>query len=241
MSMFNGHYRIESARLPGWDYTLGWYFITVCTYQRRRSLSTVVGDKARLSPIGAIVAEEWQRTVVVRPNVTIDAWVVMPDHFHGIIAIHDVADGADRAAVDGRTMGRADGVDDIGGADRAAVDGRTMGRADGVETPRRGVSTMTTPSASSSPTASSSPSAPSARPSRPSVLPAGSLGAIVGQWKSVATKRARTAGYIDFAWQSRFYDVIIRDERGLDAIRRYIANNPRGWTADRERRAGVWM
>ena len=56
MSMFNGRYRIESARLPGWDYTLGWYFITVCTHQRRRSLSTVVGDKVRLSPIGAIVA-----------------------------------------------------------------------------------------------------------------------------------------------------------------------------------------
>jgi hypothetical protein len=67
------------------------------------------------------------------------------------------------------------------------------------------------------------------------------LGAIVGQWKSVATKRARAAGHVDFAWQSRFYDVIIRDDRGLDAIRRYIANNPRRWSADRERRAGVWM
>jgi REP element-mobilizing transposase RayT len=38
-----------------------------------------------LSPAGEIAVEEWQRTAVVRPNVVLDAWVVMPNHIHGIL------------------------------------------------------------------------------------------------------------------------------------------------------------
>lgn len=53
-----------------------------------------------------------------------------------------------------------------------------------VETARRGVSTKTTAGR----------------------LQPGSLGAMIGQFKSVCTKRISAAGYRDFAWQSRFYD-----------------------------------
>lgn len=83
-----------------------------------------------------------------------------------------------------------------------------------VETPRRGVST-------------------SAVKPKPSRLQAHSLGAIIGQFKGICTRRIRAAGYPDFAWQSRFYDHIIRHERALHAIRRYIADNPRQWQRDR--------
>jgi putative transposase len=213
MAFFNGRYRVASARLPGWDYTIGWYFVTVCTQGRRPAFGAVVNGVVQLSVAGAIAAEEWQRTAAIRPNVTIDAWVVMPDHFHGIIAIHD----------------RGAGVND--GADVDAEPGAN------VETPRRGVSTVTVTSSPSPTTASSSP--PSSP--RPTTLRAGSLGAIVGQWKSVVTKQARASGYPDFAWQTRFYDVIVRDDRSLDVIRRYIANNPRCYAADRRRATNVWM
>lgn len=162
----------------------------------------VAGDTANLSPIGAIVAEEWQRTPIVRPNVAIDAWVVMPDHFHGIIA-----------------MRPDDGV------------------ADDVETPRRGVSTL--PAPGGLPPPGGMP--PSGASGRRSVLRAGSLGAIVGQWKSVSTKRIRAAGYPDFAWQTRFYDVIIRDAAMLNKVRRYIDDNPRRYSADRAGPPGAWM
>ena len=36
-------------------------------------------------------------------------------------------------------------------------------------------------------------------------------------------------------WQRNYYERIIRNERGLDAIREYIINNPTQWEADRER------
>ncbi len=61
----------------------------------------------------------------------------------------------------------------------------------------------------------------------------GSLGAIIGQFKSVCTKRIWATGH-DFAWQPRFYDEIIRDENHLDRVREYIHNNPLKWELDQE-------
>jgi len=42
-----------------------------------------------LNPFGQIVAEEWKRTEELRPRVSLDAYVVMPDHFHGIICVNE--------------------------------------------------------------------------------------------------------------------------------------------------------
>ncbi len=89
MTKFKDKYRVESARLRGWDYTsAGWYFVTICTHQRACVLGRVINGDVELSPLGEIVAEEWQRTAQVRPNVDLDAWVVMPNHVHGIIVIN---------------------------------------------------------------------------------------------------------------------------------------------------------
>jgi len=60
----------------------------------------------------------------------------------------------------------------------------------------------------------------------------GVLGAIIGQYKMVAAKQIRIAGNGDFAWQPRFHDHIIRNDRELFAIRRYIQNNPAQWDTD---------
>ena len=59
-----------------------------------------------------------------------------------------------------------------------------------------------------------------------------SLGAIIGQFKSVCTKRIRGQGFPQFGWQRRFYEHIIRDERSLGNIRQYIVDNPAKWELD---------
>jgi len=59
-----------------------------------------------------------------------------------------------------------------------------------------------------------------------------SLGAIIGQFKSVCTKRIRGAGFSRFGWQPRFYEHVIRDERSLENIRQYIVDNPTKWELD---------
>jgi len=60
----------------------------------------------------------------------------------------------------------------------------------------------------------------------------GTLGAIINQYKSICTKRIRTSGCVDFAWQARFYDRIIQYEKSLENIRSYIVGNPIKWTED---------
>jgi putative transposase len=88
MTKFTDKYRVESVRLRGWDYaSMGWYFVTICTHQRACMFGRVVKGDVELSPAGEIVAEEWQRTAQVRLTIDLDAWIIMPNHVHGIITI----------------------------------------------------------------------------------------------------------------------------------------------------------
>jgi len=64
---------MQSTRLPGWDYASpAHYFVTICTKNHECFFGDVVDGSMRLSPIGEIVAEEWQRTPLVRRNVVLD-------------------------------------------------------------------------------------------------------------------------------------------------------------------------
>jgi putative transposase len=86
--LFRNRYRIPSARLAGWDYRwAGMYFVTICTRRRDRCLGEVTGGEASRSPYGEIVAREWQRIPGPYPRVTLDTWIVMPDHLHGILIL----------------------------------------------------------------------------------------------------------------------------------------------------------
>lgn len=216
MTLYKQHYRIESARLRGWNYaTTGYYFVTICTQHRQHFFGSAVEECTRLSPIGKIVADEWLRTEYVRQNVSLDEWIIMPNHIHGIIIIH--APDADSNAVETPCRGVCDdgnGTNDVETPRRGVCDEHN----ESMQTPRRGVSTT-----------------------RASALRAGSLGAIIGQFKSAATKRIRAARHRDFAWQTRFYDVIIPNERALQNMREYIQNNPCRWHVDQDNVGGLFM
>lgn len=86
------HHR-RSIRVPGYDYTQGWFFVTICTHQRAHLFGQVVDGAVQLSPLGALVQAEWVRTAEICPAVTLDAFVVMPNHFHGIIGLDDGSRG----------------------------------------------------------------------------------------------------------------------------------------------------
>ena len=93
----------RSARLPKYDYgKQGVYFVTFCTYQRQCTLSTVGRDdlgepSLRLSVIGKIV-EHYIRTIPgAYPYVSIDSYVIMPNHVHMLISVL-CDDGAPRSS-----------------------------------------------------------------------------------------------------------------------------------------------
>jgi REP element-mobilizing transposase RayT len=61
-----------------------------------------------------------------------------------------------------------------------------------------------------------------------------SLGSFVAGYKSSVTKRMRDELHETGIWQRNYHDRIIRNERELDAIRKYIEANPRNWAEDDE-------
>jgi REP element-mobilizing transposase RayT len=60
----------------------------------------------------------------------------------------------------------------------------------------------------------------------------GSISTIVNHYKGSVTRRSRLINNYEFAWQSRFHDHIIRNEKALNKIQDYIINNPLGWEND---------
>ncbi len=86
-----GHRR--SIRLQEYDYAQpGAYFVTICTFNRACLFGTVNEDEVVINDYGRIVEEEWLQTAVIRPYVHLDAYVVMPNHFHGILVIQGYGD-----------------------------------------------------------------------------------------------------------------------------------------------------
>lgn len=171
------HHR-RSIRLKEYDYRrAGAYFITICSWNNECLFGSISDGKIQLNEYGQIVNVEWLQTGVVRPNVKLDTFIVMPNHIHGIIILNE--------------------------------DARTIQPV--VGSPRR--------------------VAPTGRPNGPV---SGSIGAIVGQYKSIVTKRINkmrnTTGFN--IWQRNYYEHIIRNENELNRIREYIINNPTRWAED---------
>ncbi len=87
----NTKHRRRSIRLKGYDYShAGAYFITVCTRNGKCLFGDVINGKMRLNAHGNIVSECWNKIPTHFPNVETDAFVVMPNHIHGIIIINNV-------------------------------------------------------------------------------------------------------------------------------------------------------
>ncbi len=81
------HHR-RSIRLDGYDYSqTGCYFVTLCTFNRECQFGEIMNGAMQLNEIGTIAAEEWTKTAEIRNGISLDKWVVMPNHLHGIIAI----------------------------------------------------------------------------------------------------------------------------------------------------------
>ena len=84
------HHR-RSIRLPGYDYSqAGYYFVTICCYQRQCLFGEIVNGKMQLNQYGEIVKEEWLRSSIIRQEIELDWYIVMPNHFHGIVIINSV-------------------------------------------------------------------------------------------------------------------------------------------------------
>ncbi len=81
-----GHRR--SVRLKGFDYAqAGAYFVTVCAHDRACLFGDIEDGLMQLNECGKIVESEWLRSAELRLEIECGEFVVMPNHFHGIVKI----------------------------------------------------------------------------------------------------------------------------------------------------------
>ena len=85
----NKHHR-RSIRLKGYDYAgAGAYYVTIVAWRRECLFGDVVNKEMRLNKVGEIVQWEWLELPKRLSYVTLGVHMVMPNHFHGIIFIHE--------------------------------------------------------------------------------------------------------------------------------------------------------
>jgi REP element-mobilizing transposase RayT len=159
----------RSIRLREFDYSQdGAYFITICTARRLCLFGDIQDGEVRLSPVGQVATLRWQDLPRHTLGLTLDVWVVTPNHLHGII----VLPGSPVTGVPGANL------------------------------------------------------LPGPKP--------GSLEAAIGGFKSAVSREiaANHLSPVRPLWQRNYYERVIRNDQELDAIRRYIAENPLRWDDD---------
>lgn len=207
------HHR-RTIRWEGYDYALaGAYVVTIVTAGRKSLFGTVVDDEMIPNEIGKIVEEEWWRSAEIRPEMTMDAFIVMPNHLHGIVTInrnvsesvsvgaHGCAPGPHEAQSDWETIGSEQGKVRTNGHRRTKA-GLQQGRAHG-RVPLRAPRT---------------------------------LGSFVAGFKSAATTRINVVRGTPRmpVWQRGYHDRVIRGQDEHDKFCWYIEQNPATWLRDRE-------
>ena len=261
------HHR-RSIRLKGYDYTQpGAYFITICTQGRECLFGEIIDGEMHLNEAGQIVVQTWQDLPNHISNVQLDAFVVMPNHVHGIIIITDRAGVVGTGSEPARTMmgsGSAVDSDSTPGPGSAADSGSTAGPGS-VGAGSVGAGSEPAPTTTTGPGPTAGPgsvagSGPTTGPGSVAVVVgsgsvgSGSVGAgsepaptrssyglpeIVRQFKTFSARRINELRGTPGTpvWQRNYYEHIIRNKRALNAIRQYIMENPRRWHRDREKEA----
>ena len=205
----------HSLRLSGYDYSaVGAYFITICTIDRHNLFGDGINGVMRLNPFGQIVAEEWTACGCGHPDIVLDAYVVMPNHFHGIVIFTD-----DIRAI-------PVGANDVVGAiHELPLHNPPTHEPIANELPLQ--KTLTQES-----TTDKLPHQQTTRNQRRKMA----LPKLIGRFKMHSAKRInelRGTPAVSI-WQRNYYEHIIRDEDELNGIREYIEFNPSRWAEDED-------
>ncbi len=177
-----GFGRRRSIRLPIHNYAIaGSYFVTICAKDRSCTFGRIFHGRAVLSPLGEVVLDCWKAIPEHFPAVSLDQFVVMPNHIHGVVAIWEEQGATCRAPTG------------VGSAKepRVAENPRVAGASDGLEGPDRGIRDHGDPR---DPGIAFPPLRPPEFQNRFGPLMPGSLGSVIRAYKAAVTKQARNQG-----------------------------------------------
>lgn len=78
----------NSIRLQGFDYSSeGAYFLTICTHQKQMLFGKIIYGQMNLNQFGLIVRDEWEKSAIIRAEIEMGEYVIMPNHMHAIVII----------------------------------------------------------------------------------------------------------------------------------------------------------
>ena len=193
----------RSIRLKDYDYSqLGAYFVTLVTQDRSCLFGDVVDGAVQLNDAGRMVEAVWDDLPRRFPGIDLDAFVVMPNHVHGIIVIVGAvgAPPADAPA----PAGAPDpvGAPLVGAHDVDARDARATTRV----APTR------------------------VAPTLGDVV--GAYKSVTTVKYTRAVQALDWPTFRRRLWQRNYYERVVRDDAALDRTRRYILDNPAQWGSD---------
>ena len=225
----------RSIRLKGYDYSsAGGYFITIVTQGRECLFGAIRNGEMELNDAGKMVAKWWDELPHKFPSVTADASILMPNHFHSIIIIHDDTVGADlRVCPD---SGAHPGAPLHAHPDLGEHAGEHTGGGAGEHTGGGAGEHIGSP-----PPIQTDFGEYGGSPVRGMPRPNAPLSQIVQWFKTMTTNEyirgVKQSGWPPFAgklWQRNYYEHIIRDQPDYERIANYIASNPSKWETDME-------
>ena len=210
----------KSNRLKDYDYSKnGMYFVTICTHNREELFGEIINGKIILNELGKIVEKYYLEIPKYHSHASLDVFVIMPNHLHGIIEINDpiTTVGADLVSAPAQDLVSAPAQDLVSSPDQNIVQERQTqgGQTQGLSLRQH--------------------------------QHIGLLSRIIQGFKSKSTveyihimKSQNIFGFTKI-WQRSFYDRIIRNDAELNRIREYIKSNPQMWERDRNKAENIFM
>ena len=230
MDKYQNKYRIPSARANWWNY--GWagaYFITICTKNRNHYFGKIEHGKMNLSNCGILADVFWYEIKNHAKNIELGAFVVMPNHIHGILILNDFdsLDHNEMGMDNEMEMDNEMGMDNEMEMDNVKTR-HALSLADSNNINSNNINSNNNMNSDNN-INSGNKSESEKRFRNPGK---NTISSIIGGYKSAVTKHAHRLG-IEFEWQSRFHDHIIRNDAEYQRINDYIENNPQKWNDDK--------
>jgi len=209
----------KQFRLPDYDYSEnGYYFVTVCTNDRQNIFGRIENNQPILNDAGNMIDFWWSEISVHFCGVRLDQHIIMPNHIHAIINIV----GADRCV---RPCSNKC-VRPILNNNRPPISNNNIRTSSNMGEYHETIGHRMSGHDHIGNSGRTHRSAPA-------------VSGMIQWFKTMSTndyiRNVKTNDWPPFnkrLWQRSFHDHIIRSDRSLNAIRRYIPTNPINWEQD---------
>ncbi|MBI9036762.1 MAG: hypothetical protein JEY97_01395 [Bacteroidales bacterium] len=217
--------------MPYWNYSgIGKYFITICVNDRNCIFGYIENDKMMLNEYGKIAYNEWEVSVTIRDEIELDAFIIMPNHLHGIVVLKKTNMNM-VCGSDGLHNGSPDGLSDgspVDSHDDSHVE--MHGRASLPENQPENQNPF--------------PQKPQRKPKSISSFIAGFKSAVTTKINNLIDLRMQANDYApqfnitkfnrkNKLWQANYHDHVIRNNEEFYRIKKYIINYPSKWEQDK--------